>query len=139
MYKDILIKSINLWLADIIVGVLPSFKNNPTMSRVNNLMGSFLGLDLSNYNILSEFSFLIPTFFGNYVGNYVNQFVSSMGIKDIDIPAQVKEIISCCIQRCREKGHINIFGLQFEESAFNNFSQIFNNMVDNTNTTPLGS
>ena len=133
MYKDILVKSVNLWLSDIIVGILPSFKNNPTMNKMNNIMGSLLGLDLSNYNILSEFSFLVPSLFGNYVNGYVTQFINSMGIADKDIPEQVKNIVNSCIQQCRTKGHINIFGLQFEESAFNNFNQIFTNMINNTN------
>jgi hypothetical protein len=133
MYKDILVKSVNLWLSDIVVGILPSFKNNPTMNKVNNIMGSMLGLDLSNYNILSEFSFLVPSLLGNYVNGYITQFINSMGIADKDIPEQVKNIVNSCIQQCRNKGHINIFGLQFEESAFNNFNQIFTNMVNNTN------
>lgn len=133
MYKDILVKSVNLWLADIIVGILPSFKNNPTMNKMNNIMGSLLGLDLSSYNILSEFSFLVPSLLGNYVNSYVTQFLNSMGIADKDIPAQVSNLINSCIQQCKNKGHINIFGLQFEESAFNNFNQIFTNMVNNTN------
>lgn len=133
MYKDILVKSVNLWLSDIVVGILPSFKNNPTMNKINNIMGSMLGLDLSNYNILSEFSFLVPSLLGNYVNGYITQFINSMGIADKDIPEQVKNIVNSCIQQCRNKGHINIFGLQFEESAFNNFNQIFTNMVNNTN------
>jgi hypothetical protein len=133
MYKDILVKSVNLWLADIIVGILPSFKNNPTMNKMNNIMGSLLGLDLSSYNILSEFSFLVPSLLGNYVNSYVTQFLNSMGIADKDIPVQVSNLINSCIQQCKNKGHINIFGLQFEESAFNNFNQIFTNMVNNTN------
>lgn len=133
MYKDILVKSINLWLADIIIGILPNFRNNPAMNKVNNVMGSLLGLDLSNYSILSEFSFLVPSLLGNYVNGYVTQFISSMGIEDKDIPEQVKNITNNCIQQCKNKGHINVFGLQFEESAFNNFNQIFTNMVNNTN------
>ena len=133
MYREILIKSVNLWLADIISGVLPSFKNNQTMSRVNNIMGSFLGMDLSNYSILSEFSFLVPSLVGNYVNTYVSQFIDSLGIKDEDIPAQTGMIVDSCIARCREKGHINIFGLQFEEGAFNNFKNIFTGLVSNTN------
>ncbi len=137
MYKDILIKSVNLWLADIITGVLPSFRNNQTLARVNNIMGSFLGLDLSNYNIISEFSFLIPSLMGNYINNYVSQFVDALGIKDEDIPSQFSMIIDSCISRCREKGHINIFGLQFEENAFNNLKNIFTGLVNNTNTTNI--
>lgn len=133
MYKDILVKSVNRWLSDIIVGILPSFKNNPTMCKVNNIMGSLLGLDLSQYSILSEFSFLIPSLFSNYVNSYITQFVNSMGIADKDIPQQVNNIVDSCIQQCRAKGHINIFGLQFEESAFNNFKKVFTEMVDNTN------
>lgn len=133
MYKDILVKSVNLWLSDIVVGILPSFKNNPTMNKINNIMGAMLGLDLSNYNILSEFSFLVPSLLGNYINGYITQFINSMGIADKDIPEQVKNIVNSCIQQCRNKGHINIFGLQFEESAFNNFNQIFTNMVNNTN------
>ena len=137
MYKDILIKSVNLWLADIITGVLPSFRNNQTLARVNNIMGSFLGLDLSNYNIISEFSFLIPSLMGNYINNYVSQFVDALGIKDEDIPSQFSMIIDSCVSRCREKGHINIFGLQFEENAFNNLKNIFTGLVNNTNTTNI--
>jgi hypothetical protein len=133
MYKDILVNSVNRWLSDIIIGILPSFKNNPTMNRMNTLMGSLLGLDLSHYNILSELSFLIPSLFGNYVSGYINQFINSMGIEDKDIPMQINGIVDSCIQQCRTKGHINIFGLQFEESAFNNFRKIFTEMVDNTN------
>jgi hypothetical protein len=135
MYKDILIKTVNLWLGDIVLGILPSFKNNPTMNRVNSIMGSFLGLDLSNYNILSEFSFLIPRFFGNYINNYVNQFIGMMGIRDEDIPKQFNEIVDSCISRCKEAGHINIYGLQFEEEAFGNLKTIFNNQLNSINTS----
>jgi hypothetical protein len=134
MYKDILIKTVNLWLGDIIVGVLPSFKNSPTMNRVNNIMGSFLGLDLSNYNILSEFSFLIPRFFGNYINDYVSDFIKMTGMSDEEIPKQFNEIVDSCILRCRETGHINVFGLQFEESAFGNLKTIFNNQLKSINT-----
>lgn len=133
MYKDILVKSVNLWLADIVKGVLPSFKNNPMMMKINNVMGSFLGLDLSNYSILSEFSFLIPNLIGGYVNNYVTQLVNSLNIPDEEIPGQINNIIDSCIMRCREKGHINIYGLQFEEHAFNNFKNIFTGLVNNTN------
>lgn len=139
MYRDILIKSVNLWLGDIISGVLPSFRNNQTMARVNGLMGSFLGLDLSNYNILTEFSFLIPSLMGNYVSNYVNQFLDALGVKDEDIPNQMAMIIDSCISRCREKGHINIFGLQFEENAFSNLKNIFTGLVSNTNTNTVAN
>lgn len=134
MYKDILIKTVNLWLGDIIVGILPSFKNNPMMNKINNIMGSFLGLDLSNYSILSEFSFLIPRFFGNYVNSYVNDFINMTGMSDEDIPKQFNEILDSCILRCREVGHINIFGLQFEENAFGNLKNIFNNQLSTVNS-----
>ena len=107
MYKDILIKTVNLWLGDIIVGILPSFKNNPMMNKVNNIMGSFLGLDLSNYSILSEFSFLIPRFFGNYVNNYVNDFINMTGMSDEDIPKQFNEILRSEYNMVVEEG---IFG-----------------------------
>lgn len=133
MYKDILVKSVNRWLSDIIVGILPSFKNNPTMTKMNTLMGSLLGLDLSHYSILSELSFLFPSLFGNYINGYITQFINSMGIEDKDIPQQVNNIVDNCIHQCKTRGHINIFGLQFEESAFNNLKSIFTEMVDNTN------
>ena len=133
MYKEALIKSINVWSADILSGVLPSFKNNTTLNKINSLMGAFLGIDLSNYSIMSEFSFLIPSVVGKYVENYVNSIMDSLGIKDEEIPSQVNMILDSCISRCHEKGFINIFGLQFEATAFQNLKDIFKRTIDNTN------
>jgi hypothetical protein len=133
MYKEALIKSVNLWSGEILSGILPSFKNNPTLTKVNNIMGAFLGIDLSNYNIMSEFSFLIPSMIGKYVEGYINQFLDALKIQDADIPEQVNTVLDSCIQRCREKGFINIFGLQFEAEAFSNLKEIFRRTVENTN------
>jgi hypothetical protein len=126
MYREVLLKSIKSWMSDIAVGILPSFRNNPTLNKVNNIMGAFLGLDLSNYNIMSEFSFLIPTILGNYVDSYVNQGIDMLKISDEDIPSQVNMILDSCINQCQSKGFISIYGLQFESEAFKNLKEIFN-------------
>ena len=42
-------------------------------------------------------------------------------------------ILDSCISRCHEKGFINIFGLQFEATAFQNLKDIFKRTIDNTN------
>ena len=59
--------------------------------------------------------------------------MGSLGIKDEEIPSQVNMILDSCISRCHEKGFINIFGLQFEATAFQNLKDIFKRTIDNTN------
>lgn len=133
MNKDILVKSINVWAGNIISGILPSMGNNSTLNRVNTFVGSLFGFDLSHYSIINEFAFLIPDLLSGYIDKYVNNFLTALNIEDKDIPEKFNEIITSCINRCKDKGFINVFGLQFEAKSFEDLRSIFQSYLNNSN------
>jgi hypothetical protein len=137
MYKEVLIKSINVWAANIIGGLLPSVQS-PTLNRLNNIVGSFLGIDLSRYSILGELSFLVPELLEDTIGKYVEDTLNMLKISDNEIPNKFNTILDSCINRCKDKGSINIFGLQFEAKSFEKLKEIFNSYVSNTNVNVNG-
>lgn len=131
--KEILVKSVNSWAGNILSNILPSMINLPKMNQVNNIIGSLFGFDLSSYSILNEFSFLIPDLFKGYVAKGIDSFMSTLCVSDEEIPEQVNKILTSCINRCNERGFINIYGIQFEAKAFEDLMQIFNSNINNTN------
>lgn len=133
MNKEILIKSINSWAGGILQNVLPGMINLPKMNQVNNIIGGLFGYDLSSYSILNEFSFLIPDLLSGFIAKGVNNFITTFGIEDSEIPTKVNEILASCVNRCRDKGFINVYGLQFEAKAFEDLMKIFNSNLNNTN------
>jgi hypothetical protein len=132
MYKEVLIKSITTWLGTIISGILPSIQS-PTLSKINNIVGAFLGIDLSKYSILGEFSFLVPDLLEGTIGKYVDDTLDKLKISDNEIPDKFNTILNSCINRCKDKGSINIFGLQFEAKSFERLKEIFNSYSSNIN------
>jgi hypothetical protein len=132
MYKDVLIKSVNIWLGSIINGVIPSIQS-PTLNKINNFVGAFLGVDLSRYSILGEFSFLIPDLLEGTISKYIDEGLDKLKISDEEIPEKFSVIINSCINRCKDKGSINIFGLQFEAKSFERLKEIFESYSSNVN------
>jgi hypothetical protein len=132
MYKEVLIKSINIWSGNIISGILPSIQS-PTLNKINNIIGAFLGIDLSKYSLLGEFSFLVPDLLEGTIGKYVDETLDKLKISDEEIPDKFNTIINSCINRCKDKGSINIFGLQFEAKSFERLKEIFDSYSSNIN------
>jgi hypothetical protein len=137
MYNEVLVKSINIWLGNIIGGILPSIQS-PMLNRINNIMGAFLGIDLSKYSILSEFSFLVPDLLDGTIRKYVEEGLDKLKISDDEIPSKFNFIINSCINRCKDKGSINIFGLQFEAKSFEKLKEIFESYLSNSNVNVSG-
>lgn len=133
MNKDILVKSINVWAGNIITGLLPNIGNTSTLNKINTFIGSLFGFDLSHYSIINEFAFLIPDLLSGYINTYVNNFLNTLNIEDKDIPEKFNEIITSCINRCKDKGFINVFGLQFEAKSFEDLQNIFKSYLNNSN------
>lgn len=119
--------AVNQWAGQIIEGILPqvSLPQSKTTSFISNLFG----IDLSNYSLLNEFSFLIPDLLEVPVKTYIRSTVEKMGIKDEDLPEYFRKIVTSCIKRIDQTGEpINIYGFEFEKKSFEKLLSIYKEM-----------
>ena len=130
--KQILSNSIAQWVTPIAQEVLPNI-NISKLGWANKFIGGMLGIDLSNYNIWNEFSFLFNDLIGEFITPQIDSALNNLHISDDKIPEFYPKILDSCINRCREVNYINVFGLQFNEISFQNLKNILDNNLSNAN------
>lgn len=130
--KEILSNSVSQWATPIVQEILPNV-NIPKMGFINNFMGKMLGIDLSNYNIWNEFSFLFNDLIGDFINPQIDNFLNNLHIPEDKIPEFYPKVLNSCINHCREKGFLNVFGLQFDERAFQNLKSTLDTNFSNAN------
>ena len=103
------------WVFNGAKSVLPKI-NIPTESAIGKFMYGILGVNPASYNVWNELGFLaepmIQTMVTPLVGRYM-QGIPDEQIKDIAI-----KFADAFIDQAREKGSVNLFGLQMGEDAF---------------------
>ena len=103
------------WVFNVAKSVLPKI-NIPTESAIGKFMYGILGVNPASYNVWNELGFLaepmIQTMVTPLVGRYM-QGIPDEQIKDIAI-----KFADAFIDQAREKGSVNLFGLQMGEDAF---------------------
>ena len=103
------------WGFNVAKSVLPKI-NIPAESAVGKFMYGILGVNPASYNVWNELGFLaepvIQTMVTPLVGRYM-QGIPDEQIKDIAI-----KFADAFIEQAREKGSVNLFGLQMGEDAF---------------------
>lgn len=88
----------------------------PANSAVGKFMYGILGVNPATYNVWNELGFLAEPMIQSVVAPMVNQYLGSIPEE------QMKEIVmkfaDAFVQRAREKGSVNLFGLEIGENAF---------------------
>lgn len=103
------------WGFNVAKSVLPKI-NIPLDSAIGKFMYGILGVNPASYNVWNELGFLaqplIKTMVTPMVGKYLN------GIPDEQVKDIAMQFADAFVTRAREKGSINLFGLQIGEDAF---------------------
>lgn len=111
---DIISKTVSEWTFKMAQSVLPQVRI-PVGGKIGGFM-QILGVDPSSYNIWGELGFLaepmiqtlVTPMVGRLLANIPEEQVSELTIKYID----------AFITQAKEKGAVNVFGVQLEEADF---------------------
>lgn len=92
-------------------------------------MGSVFGLDLSTYNLLNELDFIIEPTLDYIIKPQLAKL--SKFIPDEQIPKVVNSYLDAAISKATAKGSVNLFGFEFEATAFQNLKREIDNSLKN--------
>lgn len=110
------------WLMNVAKSVLPNVQIPPT-SGIGGFM-QMLGVDLRNYSIYDELGFLLEPTIKNHLQPMLNKFFE--GKSDEEVKAFAMSYAEAFKEQAREKGHVNVFGIQLGESTFDRLIDILN-------------
>lgn len=109
------------WLFNVAKSVLPKF-NIPMESAIGKFMYGILGVNPASYNVWNELGFLAEPLIQTMVTPILNSKLS--GIPDEQIKDIAFKFTDAFIEQAKSKKHINLFGLQLGENAFQGLKQI---------------
>lgn len=110
------------WAMNVAKSVLPNVQIPPT-SGIGGFM-QMLNIDIRSYNIYDELGFLLKPTIKNYLQPMLNKFFE--GKSDEEVKAFAMSYAEAFKEQAREKGHVNVFGIQLGESTFDRLIDILN-------------
>lgn len=111
------------WVKPIVKSIMPQV-NIPASGAISKIMGNWLGIDLSTYNLLDEFDFLVDPTIDQFVLPLVDGLIGK--IPEERIPGFVNSYIDAFVKQAEEKGSINIYGIPLEKKHFSALQARFN-------------
>lgn len=109
------------WLFNVAKSVLPKF-SIPAESAIGKFMYGVLGVNPASYNVWNELGFLAEPLIQTMVTPMLNSRLS--GIPDEQVKDIAMKFADAFIEQARSKKHVNLFGLQLGENAFEGLKQI---------------
>lgn len=91
-------------------------------------MMGMLGIDLSTYNVWNELGFLLTPVLDSIVKPKLGAFLDNIPEDEYD--RMVMEFVDSAIIQAREKGYVNLFGVQLGENAFTGLKDILNHKLN---------
>ena len=95
--------------------ILPNF-TIPQGSAIGNMMQGFFGINPASYNIWNELGFLAEPLIQSMVTPAVNKFLQN--IPENQIQEIATKFADAFVKQAREKGSVNLFGIELKEDAF---------------------
>jgi hypothetical protein len=109
------------WVFNVAKSVLPKV-GIPTESAVGKFMYGILGVNPATYNVWNELGFLAEPMIQTIVTPMVGKYLQ--GIPDEQVQDVVMKFADAFVKQAREKGSVNLFGLQMGENAFTDLKAI---------------
>ena len=113
------------WGFNIAKSLLPQI-NIPVSSSIGHFMG-MLGVDPSKYNIWNELGFLAEPMIQTMVTPAVSKMLT--GIPDEQIPELAMKFVDSFLARAKEKGSVNLFGIEIGAGSFERLKEILSNKL----------
>lgn len=127
---DNLIAGLSEWLTRVAASVLPKV-NIPTNSGIGKAMQGLFGINPAQYNVWAELGFLLTPTIRGFVEPTLRRYLSA--IPDESIKDMSMSYVDSFIAQAREKGYVNLFGVQLGANAFEGLKDILNQKFNVTN------
>lgn len=124
--KEAFAQALSDWSKVILKNILPQVQL-PAATPIANFMGNFLGIDLKNYNLLDEFSFLVDPTIDCFIKPMAENLVGKL--PDEVVPTVVNSYLDAFIDEANSKGSISFYGIPLEEKHFANLKERFNEIA----------
>lgn len=103
------------WGFNVAKSVLPKI-NIPAESGIGRFMYGILGVNPASYNLWGELGFLAEPMIQSVVSPMVSRYMQ--GIPDEQVKDIAMKFADAFVKQAREKGSVNLFGLDMGENAF---------------------
>jgi hypothetical protein len=103
------------WGFNVAKSVLPKI-NIPTESAIGKFMYGILGVNPASYNVWNELGFLAEPMIQSLVSPMVGRLMK--GIPEEQVKDIAMKFADAFVKQAREKGSVNLFGLEMGENAF---------------------
>ena len=110
------------WAMNVAKSVLPNVQIPPT-SGIGGFM-QMLNIDIRSYSIYDELGFLLKPTIKNYLQPMLNKFFE--GKSDEEVKVFAMSYAEAFKEQAKNKGYVNVFGVQLGESAFDGLLDILN-------------
>ena len=126
---DKLIEAVSEWLTKVGASVLPQIQVSPT-STIGKMMSGFFGINPAQYNIWAELGFLLTPTIRSFVEPQLRKYISTL--PDESIKEVAVNYADSLIAQAKEKGSVNIFGVQLGVNAFEGLKGIINDKFNSS-------
>lgn len=121
------IDAVNEWLLNVGASALPQVKIS-SQSGIGRIMSGVFGIDLSTYNVWNELGFLLTPTLDSIVRPKLGALLDN--IPEAEYDKKIMEFVDCAIIQAREKGYVNVFGIQLGENAFVGLKEILSQKLN---------
>lgn len=115
------------WGFNVAKSVLPKV-GIPQESAIGKFMYGILGVNPASYNIWNELGFLAEPMIQTVLTPVVNKFMA--GIPEDQVKEIAVKFADAFVQQAKEKGSVNLFGLEMGEDAFADLRAILLNKFE---------
>lgn len=119
--------ALSQWAFKVAKSVLPQV-GIPQESAIGKFMYGILGVNPATYNVWNELGFLAEPMIQTVVTPMVNRFMA--GIPEDQVKEIAVKFADAFIQQAKDKGSVNLFGLQMGEDAFTDLRAMLLSKLD---------
>lgn len=125
--------ALSQWMFNVASSFLPQVRMSPS-SGIGRIM-AIIGIDVSRYNLWNELGFLAEPVVETVLTPMVSKYLS--GFSEKQLTDAVEKIVGSCIAQAKEKGYVNIFGIQLGSDAFEGLKDLLKNENDTRSEGPV--
>lgn len=126
---DFLIAGVSEWLTKVAASVLPKVNIAPN-SAIGKAMSGLFGINPSQYNIWAELGFLLTPTIAGIVEPMLRRYLSA--VPDEAVQDMAMRYVDAFIAQAKEKGYVNLFGVQLGANAFEGLKGILQQKFNQT-------
>lgn len=115
------------WAFNVAASFLPKF-NIPNNSAVGKFMYGILGTDPRDYNVWKELGFLAEPLIQTMVTPAVYKMLGNF--PDEQIPELAMKFADSFLERAKEQGGVNLFGMELGPKAFEGLKKILSEKLE---------